>query len=648
MRQKKRIGLRVFAVCLSMLFVLFFLVACDEENGAATPQHSHEWSGWTIAQQPTCTENGKRERSCACGAKDEESIPKTGHLFSEAWSYSATEHWHMAVCGHDDVTDARGVHALKDGECSVCGYIRGENPSDPDIPDGATVGLEYRAVPGKQEYMVTGIGTALGTQIVIPESFKKIPVTQIAEGAFYEEAGIEEVVLPEGLTSIGNQAFSGCPDLQTVNLPEGIVSVGASAFARCSALSEVFVQKAEYGVRVFGACEGLKKAEFASGMTKVPESMFADCSALEEVILPDSIVSVEGDAFFNCTALVSVDLPENLETFGGCAFYGCSALQSVSVPAKVGTLPSQLFQNCEGLREVSLPAGLTVIMDSVFSGCSALGEIAIPAGVSSVGGSAFKDCTSLATVSLPAGLEKIERFAFSGCSSLSEISLPDSLTSIGDSAFEFCTALEAIEIPAGVQEIGEIGTGAATEVMGGVFAGCNALASITVEQGNERYYAEGNCLIDREHKLLIAGCKNSVIPEEGVTAIGNGAFRWHFGLTEIKIPDSVIEIGMYAFEACTGLTRVDLGEGVERIGTFAFYSCTSLDRIVIPESVTDIYLNAFSYCSALTEVFACIEHDYYDWAKAFVNWAPPNVSPHIYWLGEWEYDAQGVPVPLAP
>ena len=245
-------------------------------------------------------------------------------------------------------------------------------------------------------------------------------------------------------------------------------------------------------------------------------------------------------------------------------------------------------------------------------------------------------------------MEKIERFAFSGCSSLSEISLPDSLTSIGDSAFEFCTALEAIEIPAGVQEIGEIGTGAATEVMGGVFAGCNALASITVKQGNEYYYAEDNCLIDREHKLLIAGCKNSVIPEEGVTAIGNGAFRWHFGLTEIKIPDSVIEIGMYAFEACTGLTRVDLGEGVERIGAFAFYSCTSLDRIVIPESVTDIYLNAFSYCSALTEVFACIEHDYYDWAKAFVNWAPPNVSPHIYWLGEWEYDAQGVPVPLAP
>ena len=101
--------------------------------------------------------------------------------------------------------------------------------------------------------------------------------------------------------------------------------------------------------------------------------------------------------------------------------------------------------------------------------------------------------------------------------------------------------------------------------------------------------------------LLIAGCKNSIIPD-GVTGVDNGAFENCIGLTAISIPSSVISIGGYAFRGCSGLTSITIPNSVTTIGDEVFYNCSNLTSVAIPNSVTSISSNAFSYCSGLTSI----------------------------------------------
>ncbi|MBO5042722.1 MAG: leucine-rich repeat domain-containing protein, partial [Clostridia bacterium] len=125
----------------------------------------------------------------------------------------------------------------------------------------------------------------------------------------------------------------------------------------------------------------------------------------------------------------------------------------------------------------------------------------------------------------------------------------DSVTSIGEEAFYNCTSLTSIEIPDSVTSIGDK-----------AFSGCESLMSITVDEDNEIYHSEGNCLIETASKTLISGCMNSVIPSDGsVTSIGDSAFSGCSGLTSIVIPDSVTSIGDYAFYGCNNLIQIENG-----------------------------------------------------------------------------------------
>ena len=145
--------------------------------------------------------------------------------------------------------------------------------------------------------------------------------------------------------------------------------------------------------------------------------------------------------------------------------------------------------------------------------------------------------------------------------------------------------------------------GSVTSIGEWAFSGCSGLTNITVETGNSVYHSEGKCLIETESKTLIAGCNNSVIPNDGsVTSIEGGAFSDSSGLTNITIPDSVTSIGICAFFGCSGLTSITIPNSVTSIGYRAFSDCSGLTSITIPDSLTSIGDDAFDDCSNLKKI----------------------------------------------
>ena len=135
------------------------------------------------------------------------------------------------------------------------------------------------------------------------------------------------------------------------------------------------------------------------------------------------------------------------------------------------------------------------------------------------------------------------------------------------------------------------------------FSDCSNLTSIVVEEGNPNYNSNNNCnaIINSKTNELVAGCKNSVIPNY-ITSIGDGSFSGCSGLTSITIPNSVTSIGTSAFLNCTSLTSVTIPNSVNSIPHQAFFGCSALSSITIPNSVTYIGYSAFGNCFGLTSV----------------------------------------------
>ena len=447
----------------------------------------------------------------------------------------------------------------------------------------------------------------------------------------------EELVIPEGVTRIGDYAFGDLHNVKTLVVADSVTYVGAHAFDsdfnHARTITEIHIgDNIEYiGVYAFhlGGYD-VDEVYFEGDISKLfamdtsdqsnvgffgADKFYVNGELLTDLVVPEGVTRINDYILYGYD-LNSITLHASIEYIGESAFGNVGTVyyegtreewQNVSVNSSYitefnvyyysETEPSEVGRYWHYVDGVPTPwfgfapsEGLE-ITDGMITGIGTCTDTVLMLDMP-VADNAFEGNTTITGVVFGDGVTSIGSSAFSDCSGLTNVTIPNSVTSIGGSAFYNCTGLTSITIGSGV-----------TKMDGAAFARCSSLAEISVSEGNSVYHSTGNCIIETATNTLVLGCKNSMIPD-GIAHIGDSAFYNCTGLTSITIPDSVTSIGDQAFSGCTGLTgELVIPGSVTSIGRNAFTNCYGLTgELEIPDSVTSIGENAFSECAGLTDI----------------------------------------------
>ena len=398
---------------------------------------------------------------------------------------------------------------------------------------------------------------------------------------------VTELVIPEGVTAIGADAFAGCSGLTDVTIPASVTNVGVDAFAACSNLTNIVVDP---GNANYTSKSGLL-------LTKDGRTLVQGVNGV--VTIPAGVDVIGPDAFYGCGGLVDVVIPASVTNIGELAFTACGRLMSISVETgnEVYSSRDGMLLNKDGTTlilgvngDVEIPSGVVTIGEWAFCGYPGLTRVVIPASVRDIGVAAFYECGNLTNTMMQGGVTNIGSAAFWGCSGLTRLVIPDGVTHIGQNAFSSCDGLTEVFIPDSVQSIGY-----------GAFTSCGRLKNLTLPA----------CMVEGDDgwtmwNVFQGTSVENVTMAEGITTIGSYAFAQGFEdetcPTHVTIPNSVTSICAYAFYNCPGLKSVTIPEGVVRIGAEAFLYCRNLAELAIPNSVKQIDARAFSDCRGLTEI----------------------------------------------
>ena len=292
-------------------------------------------------------------------------------------------------------------------------------------------------------------------------SFTSLDSNPLYEGGklSVDSQSVEELKIPEGVTSVEPLAFCGFASLSTVSFPESLTSIGDYAFISCT---------------------GLEELTLPDGVTSIGNSAFFNCSGLKELTLPESLTSIGEHAFGECKGLTELTIPEGVTSIGGNAFYGCTGLEELTLPENLTSIGNSAFYECASLKELTLPEGLTSIGNSAFAGCSSLVEVSLPENLTSIGNFAFDECTSLTELTFPEGLTSIGSFAFYNCRELTKITIPNTVKEIKEFAFSNCGKLESIYFLGTAEQWAAVTTGTDWDSDGPENRKIYFLASITV------------------------------------------------------------------------------------------------------------------------------------------------------------------------
>ena len=246
-------------------------------------------------------------------------------------------------------------------------------------------------------------------------------------------AGCMNTVIPATVTSIGDNAFSGCFMLTKLNIPQSVRAIGNDAFTGCTSLSSINIPSSVsyIGDAAFSDCSALTTLDIPNTVNYLGHAAFGGCSSLESISLPKSVTAIGDYEFYGCTMLKAINIPQTVQSIGAAAFRRCFSLTAINIPKSVNSIGSSAFRECPSLASMTVAAG-NPRYDSR-QRCNAIIETAT--------GTLIAGCRN--TV-IPASVTAIGYAAFDGCVFLNEITIPDAVTCIGRKAFNNCPALKDV------------------------------------------------------------------------------------------------------------------------------------------------------------------------------------------------------------
>jgi hypothetical protein len=198
--------------------------------------------------------------------------------------------------------------------------------------------------------------------------------------------GITKVVIENGVTSVGNYAFTNAKKLTSVTIGNDVKFIGYNAFLDCGGLTSVTI---------------------GGSVTSIENYAFKGNISLTSVIIPNNVISIGKSAFENNTNLTSVTIGNNVTSIGERAFAGCIKLKSATIGESVKAIGGYSFEACSSLTSVTIPNSVIEIGNRAFSDCIRLTSVKIGDGVTSIGDYAFYDCVSLISMTIGKNVNSI-------------------------------------------------------------------------------------------------------------------------------------------------------------------------------------------------------------------------------------------------
>ncbi len=457
---------------------------------------------------------------------------------------------------------------------------------------------------------------------------------------------INSIAIPNSVTNIENEAFSGCNRLTSVTIGKNLSHVDFDMFEGCHALKSItFLCSKLSGYSIVGN-SSVEELIIGEGVSEISTTAFSHfhnlvsiivddnnhvfdsrdkCNAIIETksnklilacrntTIPLSVRSIGSNSFsyikgLNKTGKSNLCIPDGVVKIEESAFVECD-IQSIIIPKSVRTIGSKAFLGCESLTSITINGFITEIGSSTFYGCSKLKHIDLPSTLKSIRHWAFMNCVELSALEIPMSVNYIENGAFDNCVGLKEVYIADlsswcSINFCGETSNPLFYAhhlflngyeVNKLVIPVSVHTISDYSFVSCdeicvvcihknvTDISIKAFEGCQSLEYFDVNEENTKYSSIDGVLFDKLQTRLLC------YPPK------------HSG-TKYCVPASVKCIADDAFCDCSVLESIVLSEGVETIESGAFINCSSLKNIQIEDSVTRIGSCAFSGCKSLQHV----------------------------------------------